>query len=117
MKFNFIVEEEIDGIVEQFNFNLENNMLFKGKGITKIIKLVYNLEMEYLYPLSYTLYVWGILAVIGIVLMNSIIYIGAGILLFITAVLMSEYFYFVMLKIGLRKKGYKGKIKLVRIKN
>jgi hypothetical protein len=106
---------------EEFNNNLECNLLFKGDGVklfgvlsnnkNNTSKYLYNCELEYLYP--NTIYIWLISFVIGIIFNLKWLWIGSVFIFILMAFIQSKYFFFLMLKRGLKKKGFKGKIKLV----
>jgi hypothetical protein len=123
MKFYFRSTKNITEYQNEFNRNLDANFLFKGLGIQRVGTLkdiykkkansyLYTCQMEYLYP--NTVYIWLLIFVVGIIFQITWLWLTCICISFFMSIIQSKYFFFLVLKWGLTKKGFKGKIKLVR---
>lgn len=88
---------------------------FKGGIVEFVDKNIYVIEMT---PVYYNFSVFGYVYILIIyVFIGLSLWAIPGIILVIMGLFWSKYFFFFMLKIGLKKYGYKGKIKLLKNKD
>jgi len=86
------------------------------KGTLKVFvnnnSLFIPMEMSPLYPMFYP---YGLLLFMAALFITGFTWWCApGIIIFFTGIFYSKYFFYLMMRIGLRKQGYKGYIKLLR---
>jgi hypothetical protein len=114
MIFGIEVEDGADKALDSFNTNLKEKpvaqWLFRGK-ILKIDSRTRVVDIEYLLPMPTIFLLLGlIIATIFSIWWMAYI---TGSLILAILVLQSKFFFFLALKVGARKKGYKGKLKLL----
>jgi hypothetical protein len=114
MIFGIEVEEGADTAIDSFNTNLKEKpvaqWLFRGK-ILKIDSKTRLVDIEYLLPMPTIFLLIGL--IIGVIFSIWWMAYITGSLILAILVLQSKFFFYLALKVGARKKGYKGKIKLL----
>ena len=124
----FAIETDCLGIVQDFmkdtHKRLQNNSLRRNPYDGGTARLPNNrfidtpdrylIDMTPLYPPTY---LGGIFAIVGSIFWRGFVWnwlLTVGVLLLASGLLWSRYFMFVMLRLGLKKAGYNGPVRLIR---
>jgi len=115
--------EIVKGFMKDTNERLQEKTLAKNPYLGKTIRLrnydnkapdYYLIDMTPLYP---PFYLGGLFAVMIYFIFPRKFLIVGGLIVFALGVFWSKYFMFVMLRLGLKKAGYVGPVKLIRDNN
>lgn len=116
MRFGFILEGSGVEAIKQFNDNLNNpaklvsSRMFVGE-IRNIKYDFYICKIDYLFPMPTIIFILTLLSgiIFGILWLTILSLFFLAIIFFFS----SKYFYFVVMYWGIRRTGFKGKIKLL----
>lgn len=115
--FGFLTEksELVESFIEKTNQRLEVHHILKNPFEGRIIKIkgIYLASMNPMYPnlsLLGLIFILGWFAIFGFKLIGWYI---PGLVLLVSGVFWSKYFFYLMLKKGLKKEGYTGIVKLI----
>lgn len=116
MIFGFTTTGDISVMIHSFNNNIVNpsklvaSRLFSGS-IEKITDNLYTCELNYLLPLPTWLF--ALMTIAGFIFSITWLWILGMIIFVLLEGFQTKYFYYFVLKMGLKKTNYKGKIKLL----
>lgn len=118
MVFGILLKEDLNSrlFFEEVEINLKKNFLkapFGEKNIKRMNKGFYIVDLVPSYP---KVFYFGLFFLFGSLVFNdfNLSWVSFfGLILFSTGLFWSKYFQFYMLRIGLKKKGFVGKVKLM----